>query len=258
MSKSKLSTFERKLAERYCKQVFGSHHPVKLSKFLPIDRTYNLMYETDDWRALRDGFDKVNDLSAGVYAFWWLGTSEELNALNTEHKIKGKKESKAEAKLDAAKKKYKVDDDGHIIHETEWFFNELTLTNDLGEEMVACPLYVGKSTNLRNRIRLHLQWPGPAAASQQKKAEHGLTEIEADYAAGKVFKHTTASQFRDGFEYLFRNKDEKGRLECLYNRIGVTLAASNNNGKDDFSDRFYTEDLLIGMFRAPFNLDSER
>lgn len=258
MNQTKITTFDRQLAERYYHKIFGENHPVSLSSFLPDGRIYNLMFESDDWTAISEVFSIANNNAAGIYTFWWLGTAAELSKYDTLHEIKGKKESAKEREANKNTSSYETDVNDHIVHKAEWCFNEMTLKCGTGKEISACPLYVGKSTLLKNRIRLHLQWPGPAAASQQVYAEPGRSAINEDYANKKVFKHTTASQFRDGFEYLFRSEPMNDRLNLLYEKIGITVAASHDIKMDDFSDRFYSEDLLIGLFRAPFNLDSER
>lgn len=258
-----MTSFDKVLAEDYYRKVFGNLLPIKLGEILPdTNRTYNLMYESDSIEPLLKRFGIGDELSGGVYTFWWLGGAKELNAIDAKHFIKGKKESAAEQELREAESKelqrYEVDKDGHIKHEGAYNFHDIVVDNGKDTSLTVCPLYVGKTSLLKNRIRLHLQWPGPGSKYKEKDAASGLTPIKTKYKDQYIFKHTTACQFRAGFEYLFRDECQETRTKYLYNNIGISIATTASDVVDGFEDRFFTEDLLIGAFRAPFNLDSER
>ena len=99
-------------------------------------------------------------------------------------------------------------------------------------------LYVGKSTNLKNRFGLHLKL-------QTEKWQYPTN--------GSLYKPTTSCQLRSGIEHLISQQPNlhffpfiKERLRYSYVRV------------DRFEDRFYAEDAAIGLGRPWFNLDSER
>lgn len=253
-----MTTFDPQLAKEYYQKVYGNTQPMLLSDFITNlnNRTYNLMTKTDTIEALRDRFGVENEYAGGVYTFWWLGSADILNKTNSCHKIKGKKESAIENERNKDAPHYDTVD-GHIIHTGSYHFNEISI--DDGKQTM-CPLYVGKTSWVRNRIRLHLQWPGIDSVHQKSVTEKtdGPTPIQLAYTAKEIFKHTTACQFRAGFEFLFRGENAETRKKYLMNNIAVSIATTPEKGGDGFEDRFFTEDLLIGAFRAPFNLDSER
>ena len=71
-----------------------------------------------------------------------------------------------------------------------------------------------------------------------------------------IKKKGTSSQFRAGMEYLFRKEPDEG---FAYARMKDSVYVSWVDDEAlSFRDRFYLEDLAIGLFHPWFNLDSER
>lgn len=98
--------------------------------------------------------------------------------------------------------------------------------------------YVGKTTNLNNRLRLHLCLGREPFGGQ-----------------GKIVKPTTSCQYRAGFDHLFYRKDVDFRSEGL----GMTyFNYVELDGDEHLFDRFYLETLAIGLGRPVFNVDGER
>jgi len=105
-------------------------------------------------------------------------------------------------------------------------------------------LYVGKTTNIIQRIGMHLVL--------QTDDWYDKPEYIALKNNNRIVKRTTQCQLRAGLEHLFQNVKED-HLEILKNEVGITFLPI-----DDMVERFYLEDLAIGYFRPWFNLDSER
>ncbi len=124
--------------------------------------------------------------------------------------------------------------------------NELTLRIDESCLHIAkngwLPLYVGKAaTDIAKRIGLHL-----------KLGTDRTVEANAVYGIAK--RLTTSCQVRDRIDRLFPNFEDT-RPVALNN---LSLSYTRIHGGDNFVERFYLEDLAIGMLRPIFNVDSER
>ncbi len=105
-----------------------------------------------------------------------------------------------------------------------------------------CPLYIGKSTNLKKRISQHILI----------KTESRVYPKTANFE--KVKPKTTSCQLRTGIEHIFPSVDAP--LNLIMKNVGISfcqLAEAKN-----VADRFYLEDYAIGYYRPWFNLDSER
>jgi hypothetical protein len=103
-------------------------------------------------------------------------------------------------------------------------------------------LYVGKTTNVRKRFSLHIKRNCPGR----------LHPPHPEHVKAKPC--TTSCQLRFGIEHVFPN--EENPLGIIFNSVGFSH-------RTDFSDnaiaeRFFEEDLLVGMWRPWFNIDSER
>jgi len=177
------------------------------------------------------GLRKKSEPVSAIYAFWWLGNSDELKSysdLILQVKIKGKKTNKTYQEFYSDNSKVKVTK-GHIIHtitwDTEWFNSRLPC------------LYIGKTSNLCSRIGSHLM----------------LKTREWKSNPEYLYKPTSACQFRSGFEHLFQKYPERRKL--MLNQVGISFQGFNWN---EVAERFYLEDLAIGYFRPWFNIDSER
>lgn len=153
---------------------------------------------------------------AGVYAFWWMGSREELmNADCLKVLLKGPKGILREIEFE------------------DWWPPELEYP---------C-LYVGKSTNLKNRFSLHIKNGSPGRL-------HSIPD-----SGEKQKAVTTSCQLRYGIEHIFR--DSKTPLDIIFNKVGFSYTTDFPD-KNAIAERFYTEDRLIGIWRPWFNVDSER
>lgn len=98
-------------------------------------------------------------------------------------------------------------------------------------------LYVGKTTNFKKRMKKHLM-----LGTKQWKQNDDNT----------LYKKSTACQLRAGVEKLIQ-KSDIDFFEFLNERIGVNYVEMDN-----FIDRFFAEDLAVGIGKPWFNVDSER
>lgn len=202
--------------------------------------------------------------AAGIYCFWLLtgqNKYDETVSART-HWLQGKQynETLDKHRLDHTcqliGKGTKADGEptakDHIFHKVTWHF-------DNTHEPI--PLYIGKTSNLFNRLKLHLSWP----ASFEQSATVELTDptIKNSKAVTHttIRKNNTSTQFRSCFEYLHRPVAEGGLgvnakdNNAHYARIGLSILPS---GFPNVEERFYLEDLLVGALKPPFNVDSER
>ncbi|RHX78776.1 hypothetical protein [Leptospira yasudae] len=109
-------------------------------------------------------------------------------------------------------------------------------------EIKGIPLYIGKNArNLKSRVKQHLL----LGANY-----HVHKKIENEKSKPK----TTSCQLRLGIEHLFPNEVEI--RDFLLANVGITYIELN--GSENTVDRFFLEDLAIGLFRPWFNVDSER
>ena len=143
----------------------------------------------------------------GIYAFWLLNSDQLAENLNRKFAISGPNKG---------------------LMDIEWNWN---LTN---KQIL---LYVGKSTNLKKRISLHLKLKTKTWVSTK------------DNTLNKV---TTSCQTRSGIEHLIQ-ESKFDSFDFMNTRIGLTTVKLPN-----FDDRFFAEDLAIGIGKPWFNLDSER
>ena len=103
-------------------------------------------------------------------------------------------------------------------------------------------LYVGKSTNIKNRFSLHLMRGTPGRVHQPHSAH------------AKVKPRTTSCQLRWGIEHVF--PDERDSLRFILEHVGFSY---NTHFPDNpIAERFFEEDRLVGTWRPWFNVDSER
>ncbi len=151
---------------------------------------------------------------SGVYAFWWIGPKEALMAANRHIVLKGPKELPVNVE-------YK-----------DWWPPELTYP---------C-LYVGKSTNIKNRFSLHIKRGSPG---RLHKAHPGNV---------KAKPCTTSCQLRFGIEHVF--PDEENPLNLIFRHVGFSYRT--DFPENAIAERFFEEDRLVGIWRPWFNIDSER
>lgn len=150
----------------------------------------------------------------GVYAFWWLGDKQELMNSNRHIVLKGPNEQPVNVEL------------------KDWWPKELEYP---------C-LYVGKSTNIKNRFSLHIMRGSKGRVHQPLPGNR------------KASPRTTSCQLRFGIEHVFPS--EENPLSLIYRAVGFSY---NTHFSDNaIAERFYEEDRLVGVWRPWFNVDSER
>ena len=150
----------------------------------------------------------------GVYAFWWLDDKEKLMNSNRHIVLKGPGGKPVDVEFG------------------DWWPVELEYP---------C-LYVGKTTNIKNRFSLHIKRGSPGR----------LHEIPSTNEKQKAV--TTSCQLRYGIEHIF--KGHPNPLEIIYQSVGFSY--TTNFSGNVIADRFYTENRLIGSWKPWFNVDSER
>jgi len=151
---------------------------------------------------------------AGVYAFWWVGDRSELMQANRHIVLKGP---------------------GGIPVDVEfkdWWPPELEFP---------C-LYVGKSTNIKNRFSLHIKRGSSGRLHNIPQSNHKQPNV------------TTSCQLRYGIEHVF--KHHAAPIDIIDKNVGFSY--STRFPENAIAERFYTEDRLIGIWRPWFNVDSER
>ena len=152
-----------------------------------------------------------------VYAFWWTGELSVLGEAIVGHSLI----------LRGPKRKLV-----RLQFDEEW------LGIDAG---VPVPLYVGTtSAGLRRRIPQHLLLSKERVLPLGRRAETAKAP-------------TGSCQLRAGVERLF--SEEPNTRELLLQNIGLSYVELD--GDDDAANRFYLEDLAIGLMRPPFNVGVE-
>jgi hypothetical protein len=166
---------------------------------------------------VRDLFDRSKTgipAEPGVYAFWWCGERAKILSGSLTLRLKGPK--------------------GNVVTVMygDWWPKDLPYP---------C-LYVGKSTNLRARFRLHIKNGSPGRLHDAHPEHH------------KAEPRTTSCQLRWGIEHVF--PDELDPLTLIHQNVGFSW--STDFRENAVAERFYAEDLLVGTWRPWFNIDSER
>lgn len=106
-------------------------------------------------------------------------------------------------------------------------------------------LYGGKTTNLDRRIREHLMLGTPVYLLDENYNRNNLF----------LYKRNSMSKFRAGLSHVLKygNFWKGSELEFIKEHVYF-----NHMPNKCFQERFYLEDLLIGIGKPWFNLDSER
>lgn len=173
---------------------------------------------------LLNNIKKVSDVASsqkidlpnepGLYAFWWIDDIDNLFRSNLIIVLKGPAGKPLE-----------------IEFENWW-----------PEDLPYPCLYIGKTTNIKNRFSQHIK------RGSSKRLHHIPNSGEKQKAV------TTTCQLRYGIEHIFHKAEEP--LDIIMNSVGFSY--TTNSGSDGFIDRFYLEDKLIGTWKPWFNIDSER
>jgi hypothetical protein len=167
---------------------------------------------------------------SGIYSFWWLnGNAEMIEGLHRTTKLKGRKVG-----------------DGHESHEVIWKWNL--------DKPYIC-LYAGKANCIQTRVKQHLELSTSSPDWYDKGYKiyrKGQIAISPNRIIDMLVKRTTACQFRAGLEHLFKHSVNNPLSEKL-KHIGFAFVEET-----DPTERFYLEDLAIGVHRPWFNVDVER
>ncbi|WP_378174911.1 hypothetical protein [Aquimarina sp. SS2-1] len=170
--------------------------------------------------AYQNSFTELNK-KAGVYIFWWTGDQNFLKSelLKAQYKLKGPH--------------IKNSENNHIdINFTREWINSATHNDNL------C-LYVGKSTNIRQRVLGHIKYTNKNIWGDNNGPNFGR-------------KPNTVSQLRIGIERVF------GRTMIEEILKSVSLSWIELEGIENVINRFYLENKLIGDLYPLFNIDAER
>lgn len=154
----------------------------------------------------------------GVYAFWWTGPTQLLTAESCNRLLDLPGPGGRRVLLE-------LNDD--------W----LGLSTAL-----PLPLYVGKNaSNVSKRVGQHLR----LAARRMLPLGGG---------AVKQTRPTPSCQLRAGVEHLFPQEADTRSL--VLDNVGLSFVELDGDGHA--ANRFYLEDLAVGLMRPPLNVDIER
>lgn len=154
----------------------------------------------------------------GVYVFWWTGDRNIMRSPSCNRKLELLGPGEKPVLLE-------IDD--------EW----LGLSTDL-----PVPLYVGKNAgSIAKRIGQHL-----LLGSERILPLGGGVK--------KVKRPTTSCQLRAGVEHLFPHEVDTRSL--MIENVGLSYVVLHDD--NHAANRFYLEDLAIGLMRPPLNVDIER
>ncbi len=165
---------------------------------------------------------------AGVYAFWWVGDSTQLKKEINEQRYKLKGPADREELIPL-----KICED--------W------LQAATREDRIC--LYVGKTTNLNQRISGHLRYT----------VKDIWTDKNGENRTAKPFsfekKPNTVSQLRIGLERIFQAHS----LDYIKNHIAISwLELVDDEKVNNAVNRFYIEDRMVADLFPIFNVDVER
>ena len=160
---------------------------------------------------------KVLPDCGGVYVFWWTGDTGTLRQAVRNRRIILKGPRGRHVAL-------RVND--------EW----LGLESEL-----PVPLYVGKTiAGIRGRIVKHLRLTTKRMLPTGRGAE-------------KAKPPTTTCQLRAGIEHFFPNDPDTRKI--VLGQVGLSFVELD--GDAHAANRFYLEELAIGLMRPPFNVGVE-
>ena len=160
----------------------------------------------------------VLEKRGGVYAFWWTGDVSLLRSRSCNRDLSLPGPGGRRVALHI--------DDGWLGLDTA----------------LPVPLYVGKNADsIAKRVGLH------ARLSQRRMLPLGG-------GAQKGPLPTTSCQLRAGIEHMFPNEADSRSL--ILENVGLSFVILD--GDPHAANRFYLEDLAIGLMRPPFNVDIER
>jgi len=154
----------------------------------------------------------------GVYAFWWTGPMDLLTSSQCNRLLELPGPGGRRVLL-------KLEDD--------W----LGLSTGL-----PLPLYIGKNSgNISKRVGQHLRLADKRT-------------LPLGQGTAKQPRPTTSCQLRAGVEHLFPGEQDTRSL--ILKNIGLSFVVLH--GDDHAANRFYLEDMAVGLMRPPLNVDIER
>jgi hypothetical protein len=154
----------------------------------------------------------------GVYTFWWTGSADRFADATCNRLLQLVGPGGRAVVLE-------LDD--------EWL--------GLGTKL-PIPLYVGKNaSSISKRVGQHLRLKS-------------LRMLPLGRAVSKHKRPTTSCQLRAGVEHLFPEDQDSRRL--ILDNIGISWVELH--GDQHAANRFYLEDLAVGLMRPPLNVDIER
>jgi hypothetical protein len=157
--------------------------------------------------------------SGGIYAFWWTGEREVLASERFNRRLHLHGPGGRTVALD-------VDD--------QWLGLETGLP---------VPLYIGKNAqSISSRVGQHLLLGTP----------HRV--IPSKLGPQRHKPPTTSCQLRAGIEHFFPR--EPRPVDFILSNVGLSYVLLD--GDRNAANRFYLEDLAIGLMRPPINVDIER
>lgn len=154
----------------------------------------------------------------GVYCFWWTGNDAELRATDCRRTVTLH---------------------GPMGRPVQVTFDDEWLGLATGAPI---PLYVGKTADsISKRVGLHMTL----------KRERALGIFDGDK---KQERPTTSCQLRAGIDQLFPSR--QSTRDVMLDNVGISYVVLS--GDSHAVNRFYLEDLAVGMMRPPLNIDIER
>lgn len=198
---------------------------------LEVDRIESMSYmlmnikhqqldELVDW--LKNGSARMKPHilpdQGSVYIFWWTGNIKKLLDKDVNKTIVFKGPNGV---------------DVPVTYTNEWILHH-------GENK-PIPLYIGKTSKLKDRIQMHLQLG----------TQRGLPMGEV---ALNEKRKTTSNQVRDRLERMFLYESDTRRL--MIQNIGLSYVILD--GHENTVNRFYLEGRMIGELFPLFNVDIER
>lgn len=154
----------------------------------------------------------------GVYVFWWTGDLSLLSSPDCNRDL-----------ILVGPKSRPV----HLRIDDEWLGLSASLP---------IPLYVGKTADsLASRVGKHLRLKD-------------VRMLPIGGGPNKADRPTTSCQLRAGVEHLFPNVTDTRSL--ILKNVGLSFVELH--GDEHAGNRFYLEDLAVGLMRSPFNVDVER
>jgi hypothetical protein len=190
-----------------------------------------VLFDVNDNEAARkikykEPFSNSDEPIKALYAFWVKRTT-----------LDGMKDVKVSFKGPKLKQNAKDKENEYQVFNATW---------SIAESDKWIMLYGGKTTDLSSRLRNHLMLGTPIYLPE-----------EDEYKETKPFlyKRNTTSQFRAGLARLLEDSKFWTGYELEFIKQHVYFSYLQ---MDCFQERFYHEDLLIGIGKPWFNLDSER